>query len=169
MKKEWLLLAGSVVVTLGLALLGIRWFAPQLLGITPDLRLVQVSDKVPPFYEAVFPEGVTVGDYGMIDDPYVGRRPAPLLLEDSTIITPRDVLGFRNRFVPVVADVVTLGDSQTSGNGVPPELNWPSLLERHIKFPGLITYNAGVDGWGAMQYLYILENRQSGLCNGPLG
>jgi len=157
MKKEWLLLAGSVVITLGLALLGIRWFAPQLLGISSDLRLVQVSEEVSPFYEAVFPEDAKAGAYGMVDDPYVGRRPEPLMLEGSTIITPRDVLGFRNRYVPVVADVITLGDSQTSGNGVPMELNWPSLLKHHIADRNLIVYNTGVDSWGGIQYLYILK------------
>jgi hypothetical protein len=51
MKKDWLLLAASIVLTLGVALGIVRWLAPQLLGITPDLQLVKIDKKVPPFFE----------------------------------------------------------------------------------------------------------------------
>ena len=47
MKKDWLLLIASVAITLGIALGIIRWFAPDLLGISPDLQLVKIDKKVP--------------------------------------------------------------------------------------------------------------------------
>jgi hypothetical protein len=54
MKKEWLLLSISVLVTLIAALGIIRWMAPGLLGVPVDLQLVQVDEKLPPFYEGAF-------------------------------------------------------------------------------------------------------------------
>jgi hypothetical protein len=54
MKKDWLLLTASVAITLGIALGMIRWFAPQLLGISPDLQLVKIDKEAPPFFENTF-------------------------------------------------------------------------------------------------------------------
>jgi len=117
MKKEWLLLSGIVTATLLLALLVIRWLAPGLLGIPTDLQLVQVSKTLPPFYEVVFNgEDLQSGKF-MLQDPRTRVR-ARQLYPDSFGMGPHDVLGFRNRAVPDVADIVTIGDSQTYGNRV---------------------------------------------------
>ena len=65
-----------------------------------------------------------------------------------------DANGFRNTAVPDRADVVTLGDSQTWGYGVPLTKTWPSALGR---ISDLSVYNMGVGGYGPVQYLVLTE------------
>ncbi|MCR4346775.1 MAG: hypothetical protein NUV55_06195 [Sulfuricaulis sp.] len=69
------------------------------------------------------------------------------------ILGPHDLLGFRNMNIPNVADVVTIGDSQTYGNNVGIAENWPSQLERLLKVKRSVVYSMASGGWGAVQYL----------------
>lgn len=49
MKKEWIMLIASIILTLGLSIGLIRLFTPQLLGIPIDLQMVSVDEKYPLF------------------------------------------------------------------------------------------------------------------------
>ena len=110
--KEWFLLLASSLISLAAALLLIRWLAPGLLGIPVDLQLVQVGKKVPPFFEGVFrPEDYASKKF-ILQDPITGVRAHPFF-PDMVIDGPTDLLGFRNRQVPNIADLIVIGDSQT--------------------------------------------------------
>jgi hypothetical protein len=154
MKKDWLLLLGTAVATVVLALLVIRWLAPQLLGVPKDLQLVQVRKQLPPFYEGVFRQGDVRTQEILLQDPYTRIRGIPLLAEDFAL-GPHDILGFRNRAVPNVADVIAIGDSQTYGNNALLEDNWPSQLGRLLAPKHPIVYSMATGGWSAVQYLDI--------------
>jgi len=158
-KKEWLLLAGSVLLTLMVALGLIRWLAPHLLGmaVPVDRRVVQVADKVPPFFDVALPTDALIPGALLVNDPYVGHRHSVMTPENEVFNAPFDLLGFRNRGVPVVADVVTIGDSQTFGQNAPIDLNWPSQLKGLLSHGDVSLYNASVGGWGAIQYLYMFD------------
>ena len=150
MKKEWIVLLLIVTVTLLLSLVLMRWFAPQLLGIPVELRLVQVGKKVPPFFEGVFRLEDYKNENFLIDDPYVNR--AKPLHADMGSMGPHDILGFRNRRIPNIADIITIGDSQTYGNNAVLEQNWPSQLVVNLKNQSPVLYNMSVGAWGAAQY-----------------
>ena len=156
MKKEWLLLIGSVTVTLLVALGLIRWFAPTLLGIPADLQMVQVSEEVSPFYQGVFRREDYRSQEFMLKDPVTRVRPRPLH-PDLGGLGPHDLLGFRNLSVPNVADIVVIGDSQTYGNNAWLEQNWPSVLQRSLAEPRPSLYAMAVGGWGAVQYLDMFQ------------
>jgi len=150
--REWLLAAGSIVLTIATSLLLLRWLAPQLLGIPVDLQLVQTGKTIPPFYEGVFREQDYAGDSLILNDPYTIIRFRPLLPENGGT-GPHDVLGFRNTCVPNSADIITLGDSQTYGMGEPLRNNWPSQLAGYLQQAEPAVYSMAVGGWGAVQYL----------------
>ncbi len=149
MKKEWAVLLGIATVTTMIVLVSVRWFAPQLLGIPIDLQSVRVSDTLPAFYEGIF-RTINSQEF-LLKDPYIRVRAKPFLPRSFTV-GPHDLLGFRNHRIPNVADVVILGDSQTYGNNVLLEYNWPSraqsLLGRQVS-----VYSMATGGWGAVQYL----------------
>ncbi len=85
MKKEWLLVLGSVLITLIIALGWIRWLAPGLLGIPPDLQLVQVDKRIPPFYDNIFRlEDYASKDF-IINDPNTIQRAKPLFPDVFTL------------------------------------------------------------------------------------
>jgi lysophospholipase L1-like esterase len=152
MKREWVLLVVVVGVTLLLTLGSIRYFAPQLLNIPVDLQTVRVSKEVPPFYENVFrKEDHRSGDF-LLKDPYTNVRARPLYYDVSGRTGPHDVLGFRNSYVPDVADIVTIGDSQTYGNNAALPDNWPSQLGKRLRDRSATVYNMAVGGWSAVQY-----------------
>lgn len=157
MKKEWLLLAGSVMLTL-LASLGIlSWLAPGLLGMAPDLQLVQIDKKVPPFYEGALRREDYQTNKFLLQDPITRIRARPLLplrIDGG----PHDILGFRNPAVPNIADVVTIGDSMTYGNNALMGENWPSQLRGLIDEKPVSVYNMSTGGWGAVQYLNMFTN-----------
>jgi len=68
-----------------------------------------------------------------------------------------DEWGFRNmRGVPEKADIVTIGDSQTYGDGAPARWSWPSQL---AKLSGKAVYNLSLGGYGPAQYLYLLREK----------
>ncbi|MBU1042373.1 MAG: hypothetical protein KKF77_14860 [Proteobacteria bacterium] len=65
-----------------------------------------------------------------------------------------DALGMRNSEVPKQADLIVLGDSQVYGTSVRAEQCWPFRLQAET---GTAVYNAGVEGWGSVQYALALE------------
>jgi hypothetical protein len=67
-----------------------------------------------------------------------------------------DEWGFRNLEVPPVAQIITIGDSQTYGTAVPANASWPAVLER---MAGTSVYNMGVGGYGPPDYHYLLNER----------
>lgn len=151
-KKEWMLAAGSVLLTMAAALVLLRWLAPQLLGVPVDLQLVQASRTVPPFYEGIFREEDTATDGLLLQDPVTNTRFRPLLPENGGI-GPHDILGFRNTAVPNTASVIVLGDSQTYGLGEPFTASWPRQMKGLLQQEGGTVYSMAVGGWGAVQYL----------------
>lgn len=157
MKKEHWLLIGSGTLTLLLALLLLRWLAPQLIGLPLDLTLVRSSREIPPFYANIFERNDEVRPDGyLLNDPVMLVR-APPLYPDVHGLGPNDILGFRNRFVPTVADLVTVGDSQTYGNNALLEQSWPGWLGHVLKMKDLVIYNMSTGGWSAPQYLKAFE------------
>jgi lysophospholipase L1-like esterase len=155
-RNQLLLLSVSTVATVLIALGLIRWLAPGLLGIAPDLQLVQVSREVPPFYDNVFRQADIEQSEFILQDPIVIKRAVPLF-PDKIGMGPNDILGFRNRSVPNVADIVTIGDSQTYGNNAPLELNWPSHLAAALPIKAPTVYNMSCGGWDGIQYLDIFK------------
>jgi lysophospholipase L1-like esterase len=90
------------------------------------------------------------GDYLMatpVSDPILGRR-----LEPGA--SGHDQWGFRNREVPHRADVVTIGDSQTYGVGLPLFSSWPAQLSQLTR---LQVYNAALPGYSVVQYHELLR------------
>lgn len=152
MKKEWMLLIGMVTVTLMVTVGLIRWFAPQLLGIPVDLQAVRVSKEIPPFFENMFrQQDFETRDF-LLKDPYTNVRGRPLFI-DLSGLGPHDLLGFRNKYVPNVADVIAIGDSQTYGSNTILAANWPSQLESLLGDKRAAVYSMATGGWGAVQYL----------------
>jgi lysophospholipase L1-like esterase len=155
MKKEWFLIICSVSLTLFIALILVRWFAPQLLGLPVDLQMVRVAKKVPPFFDGVFRSEDYKSEGYLIQDPYIMR--AKPLLPGYLRMGPNDILGFRNRNVSNIADIVTIGDSQTYGNNVTLEENWPNILVKNLSSFSPVLYNMSVGGWGAAEYFEIFN------------
>lgn len=151
------MLLASVVVTLLLTLGLTRWFAPQLLGISSNLQLVKVQKEVPPFFDGVFQTEDSESKSFIISDPHINRA-LPLFPQDlDSSMGPNDLLGFRNRMVPNIADIITIGDSQTYGNNAVLEQNWPSQLASGLKGRTNGLYNMSVGGWGAAEYIEIFK------------
>ena len=71
-----------------------------------------------------------------------------------------DAWGFRNKKVPAKADIVTIGDSQTYGDGAPFENSWPRQLQR---ISGQTVYNLSLGGYGPPQYLHLLKEKATKL------
>lgn len=160
MRREWLLAILVTLGTLATALFLLRWLAPELIGGPADLRLVQLSESKPAFYDGVFDQVTTREDLPfLVNDPIVVTRGRGLLLQPITEIGPNDLLGFRNRAVPVTADVVVFGDSQTYGNNVAVDLNWPSLAAARLgaRAPSGV-YSMAIGGWSAPQYAAMVEH-----------
>ena len=133
----------------------VRWFAPQLLGIPVDLQMVRVSKEVPPFFDNIFRPEDFQSDNFIISDPFIMR--AKPLLRGFAEMGPNDLLGFRNRSIPNIADIITIGDSQTYGNNVYMEQNWPSSLAAVMDDNLPTLYNMSVGGWGAAEYFEIFN------------
>ncbi len=81
----------------------------------------------------------------LIEDPVLNHRIQPLT-------TGHDALGFRNRAVPVRADIVAIGDSMTYGVGATRDGSWPQQLGELL---GEQVYNMGLGGYGPLQYLHL--------------
>ncbi len=149
MKREWILLVGVVTATSVIVLASVRWFAPQLLGIPIDLQSVRVSESLPPFYDGIFRRADS--EEFLLKDPSIRVRARPFMPRGFTV-GPHDLLGFRNRGIPNIADVVVLGDSQTYGVNVLMEYSWPSQLQADLGSHTSV-YSMATGGWGAVQYL----------------
>ncbi len=65
-----------------------------------------------------------------------------------------DALGMRNREVPDQAELIVIGDSHVYGATVRADQCWPFRLQAESGVP---VYNAGVGGWGSVQYALALE------------
>ncbi|MBY0278573.1 SGNH/GDSL hydrolase family protein [Candidatus Binatia bacterium] len=150
MKKNALLLLVNLVVTVATALVILRWFSPTERPL--DLQVVQLDEKVPPFYEAVF-----ANDGRVKNDPLTMTRMPRFVPENVEYGGPFDALGFRNRMVPIVADVVAIGDSQTVGRNATLDWSWPALLAERLPVKQPLIYNMASGGWGPVQYLYMAE------------
>lgn len=156
-RKEWLLLLASGGLTLALALIAIRSFAPGLLGIALDRQIVQLDKQVPAFYDGVFRMDGFVPEKPLVPDPLTGHRFPVAIPENGKQWAPYDLLGFRNRRIPSVADVVTLGDSQTFGLNVAIHRNWPYSLQARLANKRGVVYDMSAEGWGPVQYMYMFE------------
>lgn len=158
MKKDLLLTLGVTIATLAISLAGIRLFMPQLLRIAPDLQVVELDERIPAFYENVFNAKSDWHEDGYLyNDPITMVR-APPFYPDLVEAGPNDVLGFRNRSVPNVADIIAIGDSQTYGNNAPLEGNWPSWMRKAIAEKRPVVYAMATGGWGAVQYLDMFRH-----------
>ena len=155
-KKDWWLATGVTLTTIAAALGLIRWFAPQLLGIPIDLQMVQVSERVEPFFENVFRKEHRNPNAFQLKDPYTNVRSVPLLSDDGSV-GPHDLLGFRNQQITNNPEIITIGDSQTYGNGVRLADNWPSQLAGMMRRKPSSVYNMSAGGWGAVQYLDMFD------------
>jgi lysophospholipase L1-like esterase len=150
----------AIIVASGLSallVLGIiRLIAPQLLGVPIDLKMVQASEEVVPFFDGVF----RLEDYQSattyIKDPYLHQRRKPLQPDIGTF-GPTDILGFRNGAIPARADIVAIGDSQTFGNNAQLGENWPNLLVKNLAAKQPSIYNMSTAGWGAIEYYEIFS------------
>jgi lysophospholipase L1-like esterase len=158
MKKELFLTFAATFLAIAIAFAIVRLFAPWLLPVAGDLRVVQEDRAVAPYYENIFlrPAEETGPDHYVILDPVLKHR-APSLYPDRMGIGPNDLLGFRNRAVPNVADVVAIGGSTTYGNNAVLEQNWPSQMQRLLKRERTIVYNMSTGGWGPVQYLAAVD------------
>ncbi len=83
----------------------------------------------------------------VIQDQRLGYRPNPAHPE-------HDQRGFRNKFVPVAADIVALGDSQTYGVDVSLDRAWPHQLADLAK---LQVYSMAYGGYGPVHSLFLFE------------
>lgn len=86
-----------------------------------------------------------------IPDERLGHRPNPAYPD-------HDENGFRNPQVPDTAHIVTLGDSQTYGNGVEMEKAWPSVLKA---LTGHSVYNMAFGGWGPVHSLLLWDQARA--------
>ncbi|PKN08275.1 MAG: hypothetical protein CVU73_07400 [Deltaproteobacteria bacterium HGW-Deltaproteobacteria-8] len=77
-----------------------------------------------------------------------------MLLRGNPDHPEHDALGMRNPEVPAQAELIILGDSQVYGSCVSADQCWPRRLEAES---GAVVYNAGVEGWGSVQYAVGLE------------
>lgn len=154
--SDLLTILASTIITLAVAVGAVRYFAPQLLGLSSDIQLVKTSKEIPPFYEGVFRASDYASEEYIIPDPFVKR--AKPLFPDIGGMGPNDILGFRNRNIPNVTDIIIIGDSQTYGNNASIDTNWPNLFVAGLnKNNGnyITHYDMAVGGWGAIEYLEI--------------
>lgn len=154
--RNWMLSAAIALLTLVMALAALRWFAPGLLGLAPDLQLVRVSEKMPPFFDGLFRIEDLQSREFLLKDPVFRVRGKPLM-ERALEYGPHDVLGFRNLLVPSVTDVIAIGDSQTYGLNASMEQSWPKVLQQQLGDSREV-YSMAMGGWGAVQYVAMFGN-----------
>jgi lysophospholipase L1-like esterase len=157
-RGQWLLASLLVLATLYFGLSILRWLAPGLLGIPPDLQIVRLAEEKPAFYENIFRSEHEGTDGLLLTDPIVGVRARPLLAPTPDgLAGPTDLLGFRNTAVPNRADVIVIGDSQTYGNNASLPQSWPQRIARTLGDEGRL-YAMATSGWGAVQYWDAFRN-----------
>lgn len=161
--KEYVVICLITLCTLAMALLIVRKYFPKAAGITTDMQMVKVAKTLPPFFKGIFRDE-KASDFFLLD-PTLGIR-AQSFIGRTRLgqVGPHDAFGFRNLNIPIFADIVVFGDSQTYGSNAPLELNWPSLLAEQLAHD-CVMYNMAVGGWGPAQYLamarYALKFRPS--------
>jgi hypothetical protein len=158
LKREYILLFLTVVVSVFAGLGAIKWLAPQLLGLPADLQLVQVDEKRPAFFGGVFHSPDWNSNKIILQDPYTRVRARPFY-PDIGGYGPNDLLGFRNSSVPNTADIVVIGDSQTYGNNANLQSAWPQQMRDQLAISGkdITVYTMATGGWGAVQYLEMMR------------
>jgi lysophospholipase L1-like esterase len=67
-----------------------------------------------------------------------------------------DDWGFRNKSVPVSAEVVAIGDSLTYGLSAPAKNSWPAKLQ---DLTSKDVYNLSLGGYGPVQYFHLLQSK----------
>ena len=70
-------------------------------------------------------------------------------------ISDYDRNGFRNPEVPVTAEIVAIGDSQTNGEGVSSAEAWPKVL---ASLTGCEVYGMAVGGYGPLHYAELARD-----------
>ena len=80
------------------------------------------------------------------------------LLRGNPDFLEHDAGGFRNTSIPHRADVLTIGDSQVYGACVRSDQAWPFQLQAMLE---KTVYNAGMEGWGVVQYAMAAEELAS--------
>jgi len=71
-----------------------------------------------------------------------------------------DDWGYRNSDVPESASIVALGDSMTYGLMAKSKESWPAQLGNQL---GTDIYNAGMMGYGPLQYMHVLKTRAAAM------
>ena len=153
-KRRKLIFAAVGLACLNLLCFGAGWFGGRLTAGAAQVDLGVVRDQVaaPAFFELLFEQSPVEGFHkALVPDPFTKVRPRPLHPAWSNC-GPHDLLGFRGLGLPARVDIVTIGDSQTYGWGVPLAENWPSLLGAAT---GRDVYNMALGGWGGAQYRYM--------------
>src|SRR5262249_37665666 len=108
-------------------------------------------------FDGVFRDQDYLSSDFILPDPIFVNRAKPMI-DDQFVAGPHDILGFRNRSVPDTADIITIGDSQTYGNNVPVEYDWPSRLRSFISdTKSAQVYNMSCGGWDGIQYFEIMK------------
>ena len=90
------------------------------------------------------------GDHLKIDrvpDPVLGYR-------IPSGVNGHDANGFRNPEVPETVDILAVGDSMTYGEMAASTESWPAHLAR---ITGKSVYNAGLGGYGPLEYLHLVR------------
>jgi hypothetical protein len=137
-----LLVFGSIFLALVLAEGALR-LAPGLLPV--ELQQIIRADP---------------RNYGVVD-PYIGylHKPNNALVisgRDYRAVHHTDGYGFRNDWPwPKTAEILTLGDSVTFGQGVEDNQAWPAILAHSFSRSRVI--NLGLIGAGPQQYLRVYE------------
>jgi len=124
--NRWPLLAAIVLGVSNVAFLAGGLLLARALAPDPvvDLNVVRSEVSAPPFYELVFDYESSAGLHqALLPDPVTKVRPRPFY-PDRKRNGPHDVLGFRNHAVPVQADIIAIGDSQTYGWNVEIDQSW---------------------------------------------
>jgi lysophospholipase L1-like esterase len=156
--KKWILPIASTVITLLLSLGILHLFAPSLLGEAVEMEVVQLDEKKVSFFDNVFKKEDfrRGGGVDHIRVPNLYRRMTPLA-SDLEKLGPTDLLGFRNRNIPSVPDIIAIGDSQTHGINANHEENWPGRLRAKLSYRNATIYNMSIGGWGAVEYYEIFR------------
>lgn len=155
-RTEIALFVGSLVFSISVAALVLKWLAPEFFGGPRDLTVVQSTAELPPFFEGVFRAEDFRTSQFLLNDPVTVVRLRPLLPEGLGV-GPHDLLGFRNRSVPASAAVIVVGDSQTYSNNVLFHQSWPQVTARHPTVAALgPLYSMAAGSWGGVQYIDLI-------------
>ncbi|RMG42066.1 MAG: SGNH/GDSL hydrolase family protein, partial [Candidatus Dadabacteria bacterium] len=156
MKREYIIIIGATLISLAVSIIILRAIEPRLFKLPADMQVVKLDRKIPPFYENVFRASDLKAKNFQLNDPVTVVRNKPLFPELPGL-GPHDLLGFRNRYIPNHADVVTIGDSQTYGNNALMIESWPAVLEKNLAGRHAKVYSMAAGGWAAPQYLSMLR------------